>query len=1037
MDEDEDEIILFEPSKLNKNAAQPTPPRGALPTGRKKQIGRSTRSAVQPSSQQSPNPRERKQLRSSSRDDGVSLIPASTSKSTRYSRRIKLQKHVSLSDDEQEIPSSTRPHSDPLDKSFEKNLNIENSSDESWERDNMKDLSWNVPPIPDSPDNPPPSPTSHLRKGNTSERMSVSPAPIKPGRSGHDNKKGPTTNFETTRDYDDNEDQNAHVEQGVSYMHIDNRTEDLKEPSNDQSQSFLDALETQQKGTPPQNISVLSKISKIPAELESTQILRDLKQLEAEDEDLDKTNSFDFETELSEFDKHIEELRESKNYLRRREKQREAERDKANELNKPHLHTAEGTPLRKIKNKDKYDRRYSYMRGPPGHTPRKLADSSWLEDEPSLAVRSRTQTMDDMSGNDHDGSDDINTETNNNDVLEDYESDNERLENSERNVVSEENRNNQTTEHKRVFEDSADQSHSSVQEPKLPQEVVDPLSNNIESDQKRVSPQPQLDEILQDHHLPPAIATGETARLPVASMNQNVDNEVPVHVKQEPSLPDIEVSAHTEESIAQKSVEPSLDQSSDHPIQEPQTSQKQPSPQTQRNQAHHSIPEQSEVHSHRDHASTTLDLQEKRDLLRHVDRVLAPNNEAIVEVYSKDPEVATRASNILQLLNSYIETGEHPQLTYEEKMQKAEKEVKAVMPHLFTQKSFSKTAPSAAISRQSTDVFSPQLSTKLPSAPDFRKKLTPEWGRDNWKALEKTFNKCKNEGVEDVETIVSEFLDEWGITHKKAVGDLNPDKIFNRVRALEIKEVERRKRRLMRRSQSRRSMSLATSRATFSPSESLMNADYTNAPKYTSIYPQNRLQKSQTNTPSSGNKTSTHKTPLTRLNNEHSRQTPSSLQKLMNFGLNPLKNLFNDQNKLKPVMESSKDETDRSVSDESRSIGDQSRSMSDHSINTSSTGASIWREDKHKLRGIPPRRLDNNPSISGIIRTRSTPLSSMHQTVRGMQGNDKRSNDTHEHKRHKQSPRRSISRRLSNTSQRSSSLRNDVTQDVLDNSLLK
>lgn len=125
-------------------------------------------------------------------------------------------------------------------------------------------------------------------------------------------------------------------------------------------------------------------------------------------------------------------------------------------------------------------------------------------------------------------------------------------------------------------------------------------------------------------------------------------------------------------------------------------------------------------------------------------------------------------------LNSYIETGEHPQLTYEEKMQKAEKEVKAVMPHLFTQKNFSKKGPSASISRQSTDVFSPQLSTELPSAPDFRKKLTPQWGRDNWKALEKTFNRCKNEAVEDVETIVSEFLDEWGITHKKAVGDLNP-----------------------------------------------------------------------------------------------------------------------------------------------------------------------------------------------------------------------------------------------------------------------
>lgn len=531
----------------------------------------------------------------------------------------------------------------------------------------MKDLSWNVPPIPDSPDNPPPSPTSRTRKGNTSERISVSPAPIKTGRS-HDDEKYPTSNFETTRDYEDNKDQNEPVEQGVSYMHIDNRTEDLKEPSNDQSQSFLDALETQHNGTPQKNISVLSKISRIPAELESTQILRDLKQLEAEDEDLDKTNSFDFETELSEFDKHIEELRESKNYLRKREKQREAERDKVNELNKPHFDSAKGTPLRKIKKKEKYDRRYSYMRGPPGHTPRKLADSSWLEDEPSLVVRSRTQTMEDMSGDDcdsddHDGNDDINTDANKNDVLQDYESDNERLENSEdrnsvfqvtqneqRNNVSEESRNNQTIEQEHVFEDSVDESHSSVQESKLPQEV-EPLSNNIESDHKRVSPQPQLDEIQQHHRLSPTTTTGRGAVSPVASMNSNVNNEVQIQVKKEPSLPDAEVFAHTEEPILQKSLEPSQVQPSDQALQEPPSSQSQRSPQTHRNQEHRIIPEQSEINSHRNNASTTLNLQEKRDLLRHVDRVLAPNNEAIVEVYSKDPAVAARASNILQLVS--------------------------------------------------------------------------------------------------------------------------------------------------------------------------------------------------------------------------------------------------------------------------------------------------------------------------------------------------------------------------------------------------
>lgn len=28
--------------------------------------------------------------------------------------------------------------------------------------------------------------------------------------------------------------------------------------------------------------------------------------------------------------------------------------------------------------------------------------------------------------------------------------------------------------------------------------------------------------------------------------------------------------------------------------------------------------------------------------------------------------------------------------------------------------------------------------------------------------------------MDDTETIVSEFLDEWGVTHKRAVGDLDP-----------------------------------------------------------------------------------------------------------------------------------------------------------------------------------------------------------------------------------------------------------------------
>lgn len=216
----------------------------------------------------------------------------------------------------------------------------------------------------------------------------------------------------------------------------------------------------------------------------------------------------------------------------------------------------------------------------------------------------------------------------------------------------------------------------------------------------------------------------------------------------------------------------------------------------------------------------------------------------------------------------------------------------------------------------------------------------------------------------------------------------------------------------MRRSQSQRSMSRGTSRATFSPSESLMNGDYSVPPSYTPIYPQNTLRRSHTST----------KTPLTRLN-EHS--TPSSLQKIMNFGLNPLKGLFGES-KLKPVSENDGDLT-------------RSTSLSDQSMNSSmstNTGASIWRVDKHKSRGIPPRRLHDSEAMSGIVRPRSTSLTSIHHTFRSMQGDESRQSDTHENKRHRQSPRRSISRRLSNTSQRSSSLRNDVTRDVLQDSLL-
>ena len=237
----------------------------------------------------------------------------------------------------------------------------------------------------------------------------------------------------------------------------------------------------------------------------------------------------------------------------------------------------------------------------------------------------------------------------------------------------------------------------------------------------------------------------------------------------------------------------------------------------------------------------------------------------------------------------------------------------------------------------------------------------------------------------------------------------------NRVFALGAKEAERRRRRRQRRTQTRsqrsgsRGTSMATSRATFSPSESLMNADYSRAPSYAPIYPQNMLQSSHAEN---------SETPLVK--QDEAKKTPSSLKKLLNFGSFPIMGLMRSRKPLKPVSENEDGELNRSRSVSSsgdQSFGDQSMdsSMSSH------TGASIWTEKKHKARGIPKRRLHD-----GLVGA------DVYHNVRSMQGEESRQSDTHENKRRRQSPRRSISRRLSNTSQRSS-LRNDVTSQMLEN----
>ncbi|TIA93030.1 hypothetical protein E3P81_01164 [Wallemia ichthyophaga] len=712
----------------------------------------------------------------------------------------------------------------------------------------------------------------------------------------------------------------------------------------------------------------------ITAELESTMILRDLEQLEAEDEDLDKTNSFDFYAELGEFDKHLSKLRQSKNYLKRRELQREADRFQSAEYeSKQPSNRFTKSRKRKVSN-DQGDRRYSYMRGPP--TPRRLADKSWID---GLSGHDDQSAHDDKDENKKSDGKDLHGENDElDDLLQDYTFDN-RLRH-------------------------------------LPEQ---PTNNQ--------------------HHSPPSPTENDSIINTNADMSSKSANEPFPQIKQESSLPDvIDKDYHQAPSSQQPQQNSSTFQFSPNSNQLHSTSGKSHNfnLDVDRGNNHDKSHDTSDNISHDISHINNQDTRANHSnlnatILPHVDNVLSPNNEAIVEIYSEDPAVAAHATKVLQLPNRNIETGEHPQLFYAKKMQKAENEIEMSMPHVFgggdkqsmhdqtleheqshahsqAQLQLHTDNHSHSLSRQSTEIFSPQLST-LPPAPDFTKRLSSVWGRENWKALERTFNRCKKDAVNDVETVVSEFLDEWGVSRKRAIGDLNPDKIFNRVRALEIKQVDRQRRRMTRRSQSQ---SRGTSRATFSPSESLMNANYSMPPNYTPIYPKNILRSHST--------LATHSalsnTPMTTLTEQ---RTPSSLQKIMHFGLNPLKGLFRE-NRLEAV-----EENDRTLS---RSA---SGSFSDHSANSSistNTGASIWREDKHKSRGIPPRRLHDNEAMTGVVRSRSTSLSSFQHNVRSMQGGENRQSDntTHENKRRRQSPRR-----LSNTSQRSSSLRNDVTDTLL------
>ena len=177
------------------------------------------------------------------------------------------------------------------------------------------------------------------------------------------------------------------------------------------------------------------------------------------------------------------------------------------------------------------------------------------------------------------------------------------------------------------------------------------------------------------------------------------------------------------------------------------------------------------------------------------------------------------------------------------------------------------------------------------------------------------------------------------------------EKIKMRVIALKRLEKERKLKRSSsfggssRRSSRARSMT----RSVFSPTESLINGNYT------PIYPQRNLNKSliipsvppiNNNNIGGNGSQKIQQTPLSRSRTEVSdNDNPSSMKKICNFVLKPFSdyNTNNNNNRVK-----SKNNSYNNL----ESINETS--FDDRSINT---GASIWQAKKHGMRSIPPRKI--------------------------------------------------------------------------------
>ena len=247
------------------------------------------------------------------------------------------------------------------------------------------------------------------------------------------------------------------------------------------------------------------------------------------------------------------------------------------------------------------------------------------------------------------------------------------------------------------------------------------------------------------------------------------------------------------------------------------------------------------------------------------------------------------------------------------------------------------------------------------------------------------------------------------------------EKIKMRVIALKRLEKERKLKRSSsfggssRRSSRARSMT----RSVFSPTESLINGNYT------PIYPQRNLNKSliipsvppiNNNNIGGNGSQKIQQTPLSRSRTEVSdNDNPSSMKKICNFVLKPFSdyNTNNNNNRVK-----SKNNSYNNL----ESINETS--FDDRSINT---GASIWQAKKHGMRSIPPRKIlssdelpllkSNSASLMDYDNVKSV-VSNLEQRLNVE--NKRRSNNNNNNNNHRQ-PQRDPT----------SIVRNDVTKDVI------